>query len=165
MVMEIQEKNLEYKGKMESYQLYKGNTYTEYEKDNYNDYQNHLYKRALYGLSAFTQEEIATMCSKKKQRVSKVYMKGQSIINLYKQKLTNAYSNFIFKTLFPESPLTQFLVETEETDVEFKNTLSFKDLGITKDQVVNIFVAEGILPKNFHSLQRDTNALPRLRKA
>ena len=163
--MEIQEKNLEYKGKMESYQLYKGNTYMEYEKDNYNNYQNHLYKRALYGLSAFTQAELATMCSKKKQRVSKVYMKGQNIINLYKQKLTNAYSNFIFKTLFPESPLTQFLVETEETDVEFKNTLSFKELGISKDQIVNIFVAEGILPKNFHSLQRDTNALPRLRKS
>lgn len=163
--MEIQEKNLEYKGKLEAYQLYKGNTYMEYEKDNYNDYQNHLYKRALYGLSAFTQAELATMCSKKKQRVSKVYMKGQNIINLYKQKLTNAYSNFIFKTLFPESPLTQFLVETEETDVEFKNTLSFKDLGISKDQIVGIFIAEGILPKNFHSLQRDTNALPRLRKA
>ena len=165
MVMEIQEKNLEYKGKMESYQLYKGNTYTEYEKDNYNNYQNHLYKRALYGLSAFTQDELATMCSKKKQRVSKVYIKGQNIINLYKQKITNAYSNFIFKTLFPKSPLTHFLVETEETDVEFKNTLSFKELGISKDQIVNIFVAEGILPKNFHSLQRDTNALPRLRKA
>ena len=165
MVMEIQEKNLEYKGKMESYQLYKGNTYTEYEKDNYNNYQNHLYKRALYGLSAFTQAELSTMCSKKKQRVSKVYIKGQNIINLYKQKITNAYSNFIFKTLFPESPLTHFLVETEETDVEYKNTLSFKELGISKDQIVNIFVAEGILPKNFHSLQRDTNALPRLRKA
>ena len=165
MVMEIQEKNLEYKGKMESYQLYRGNTYMEYEKDNYNNYQNHLYKRALYGLSAFTQAELATMCSKKKQRVSKVYIKGQNIINLYKQKITNAYSNFIFKTLFPESPLTQFLVETEETDVEYKNTLSFKELGISKDQIVNIFVAEGILPKNFHSLQRDTNALPRLRKA
>ena len=163
--MEIQEKNLEYKGKLEAYQLYKGNTYTEYEKDNYNNYQNHLYKRALYGLSAFTQAELATMCSKKKQRVSKVYMKGQNIINLYKQKITNAYSNFIFKTLFPESPLTQFLVETEETDVEYKNTLSFKELGISKDQIVGIFVAEGILPKNFHSLQRDTNALPRLRKA
>lgn len=165
MVMELQEKNLEYKGKLEAYQLYKGDTYTEYEKDNYNNYQNHLYKRALYGLSAFTQAELATMCSKKKQRVSKVYMKGQNIINLYKQKITNAYSNFIFKTLFPESPLTQFLVETEETDVEFKNTLSFKELGISKDQIVGIFVAEGILPKNFHSLQRDTNALPRLRKA
>lgn len=165
MVMEIQEKKLEYTGKIESYQLYKGNTYMQYEQDSYNNYQNHLYKRALYGLSAFTQQELATMCSKKKQRVSKVYMKGQNVINLYKQKLTNAYSNFIFKTLFPESPLTQFFIETEETDVEFKNTLTFKDLGITKDQVIGLFINEGILPKNFHSLDKDFNALPRLRKA
>lgn len=165
MVMEIQEKKLEYTGKIESYQLYRGETYMQYEQDSYNNYQNHLYKRALYGLSAFTQQELATMCSKKKQRVSKVYMKGQNVINLYKQKLTNAYSNFIFKTLFPESPLTQFFIETEETDVEFKNTLTFKDLGITKDQVIGLFITEGILPKNFHSLDKDFNALPRLRKA
>ena len=165
MVMEIQEKKLEYTGKIESYQLYRGETYMQYEQDSYNNYQNHLYKRALYGLSAFTQQELATMCSKKKQRVSKVYMKGQNVINLYKQKLTNAYSNFIFKTLFPESPLTQFFIETEETDVEFKNTLTFKDLGITKDQVIGLFITEGILPKNFHELDKDFNALPRLRKA
>jgi competence CoiA-like predicted nuclease len=163
--MEIQEKKLEYTGKIESYQLYRGETYMQYEQDSYNNYQNHLYKRALYGLSAFTQQELATMCSKKKQRVSKVYMKGQNVINLYKQKLTNAYSNFIFKTLFPESPLTQFFIETEETDVEFKNTLTFKDLGITKDQVIGLFITEGILPKNFHELDKDFNALPRLRKA
>ena len=165
MVMEIQERKLEYTGKIESYQLYRGNTYMEYEKDNYNNYQNHLYKRALYGLSAFSQEELATMCSKKKQRVSKVYMKGQNVINLYKQKLTNAYSNFVFKTLFPESPLTQFFMETEETDVEFKNTLTFKDLGITKDKIIGVFINEGILPKNFHELDKDFNALPRLKKA
>ena len=165
MVMEIQEKKLEYTGKMESYQLYRGNTYMEYEKDSYNNYQNHLYKRALYGLSAFSQEELATMCSKKKQRVSKVYMKGQNVINLYKQQLTNAYSNFVFKTLFPESPLTQFFMETEETDVEFKNTLTFKDLGITKDKIIGVFITEGILPKNFHELDKDFNALPRLKKA
>lgn len=163
--MEIQEKKLEYTGKIESYQLYRGNTYMEYEKDSYNNYQNHLYKRALYGLSAFSQEELATMCSKKKQRVSKVYMKGQNVINLYKQKLTNAYSNFVFKTLFPESPLTQFFMETEETDVEFKNTLTFKDLGITKDKIIGVFINEGILPKNFHELDKDFNALPRLKKA
>ena len=165
MVMELQEKKLEYTGKIESYQLYRGETYMQYEQDSYNNYQNHLYKRALYGLSAFTQQELATMCSKKKQRVSKVYMKGQNVINLYKQKLTNAYSNFIFKTLFPESPLTQFFIETQETDVEFKNTLTFKDLGITKDQIIGLFITEGILPKNFHSLDKDFNALPRLRKA
>jgi len=163
--MELQQKKLEYKGKLEAYQLYRGNTYTEYEKDKYNGYQNHLYKRALYGLSAFTQDEIATMCSKKKQRVNKVYMKGQNVINLYKQKVTNAYSNFIFKTLFPESPITQFFIEATETDVDYKNTLTFKDLGITKDQIVGVFITEGILPKNFYELDRDFNALPRLKKA
>jgi hypothetical protein len=66
--------------------------------------------------------------------------------------------------LFPESPLTQFFVETEETDPEFKNTLTFKDLGITKDQIVGLFITEGLLPKNFHDLKRDLNALPRLRQ-
>jgi hypothetical protein len=54
-------------------------------------------------------------------------------------------------------------METEETDVEFKNTLTFKDLGITKDQIVGLFITEGLLPKNFHDLKRDINALPRLR--
>ena len=49
MVMELQKNNkLEYKGKLEAYQLYRGNTYTEYEKDNYNGYQNHLYKKFLF---------------------------------------------------------------------------------------------------------------------
>jgi competence CoiA-like predicted nuclease len=164
--MELQKNNkLEYKGKLETYQLYRGNTYTEYEKDNYNSYQNHLYKRALYGLSAFTQDELTTMCNKKKQRVNKVYMKGQNVINLYKQKVTNAYSNFIFKTLFPESPMTQFFIDAAETDVEFKNTLTFKDLNISKDQIVGVFITEGILPKNFYELDRDFNALPRLKKA
>ena len=58
-----------------------------------------------------------------------------------------------------------YLRQTEETDVEFKNTLTFKDLGITKDQVIGLFITEGILPKNFHELDKDFNALPRLRKA
>ena len=163
MVMELQQKKLEYKGKLEAYQLYRGNTYTEYEKDNYNGYQNHLYKRALYGLSAFTQDEIATMCSKKKHRINKVCLKGQQVINVYKQKLTIAYSNFIFKTMFPNSPITDFLVQDVETDVNFKNTLTFKDLNISKDQIISIFMEEGILPKNFMSISHDPNQLPRLK--
>jgi hypothetical protein len=50
-----------------------------------------------------------------------------------------------------------------EIDDKFKNTLTFKDLGINKEQIITIFIAEGILPKNFLSLDRDPNQLPRLR--
>ena len=162
--MELQKNNkLEYKGKLEAYQLYRGNTYTEYEKDNYNGYQNHLYKRALYGLSAFTQDEIATMCSKKKQRVVNVYKKAQLALNKLKQQATINYSNFIFKTLFLNSPITEFLLADAEIDEKFVNTLNFKDLGIDKNQIITIFMSEGILPKNFLSLEGPQNQLPRLK--
>ena len=75
------------------------------------------------------------------------------------------YSNFIFQPLFPESPITQFLTADTETDEKFKNTLTFKDLGINKEQIITIFMAEGILPKNFLSLDKDPNQLPRLKNA
>jgi len=154
----------EYTGKLEEYQLMAPKqTYIQYEVDKYNSYQNYLYKRALYGLNALTQEELATMCSKKKHRILRVYQKGQQVINLYKQKLTIGYSNFIMKTLFPDAPITDFFLSNSETDLNFKNTLNFKDLNIQKDDIISIFIEEGILPKNFMSLSQDPNQLPRLR--
>ena len=140
-------------------------TVMQYESDGYSQYQNYLYKRALYGLDALTEKELATMCSKKKQRIINVYKRAQLILNKFKQQITIQYSNFIFKTLFPKSPLTELLIAETETDDKFKNTLTFKDLGINKEQIITIFMAEGILPKNFLSLDKDPNQLPRLKNA
>lgn len=148
---------------VKNYQLHKGKTYMQYEQDKYSAYQNYLYKRALYGLDALTEQELATMCSKKKQRVINVYKRAQVILNKFKQEVTIKYTNFIFKTLFPNSPITDFLMADNEVDEKFKNTLTFKELGISKDQIIAIFIAEGVLPKNFLSLQRDPNQLPRLK--
>jgi hypothetical protein len=150
---------------VKNYQLYAGKTYMQYEQDRYSSYQNYLYKRALYGLDALTQQELVTMCSKKKQRIINVYKRAQVILNKFKQEMTIKYTNFIFKTLFPKSPVTDFLLADTEIDEKFKNTLTFKELGISKDQIITIFIAEGILPKNFLSLERDPNQLPRLRNS
>lgn len=153
----------EYSGKLSEYQIMASNTIMKYEVDSYNNYQNYLYKRALYGLKAIDEKELVTMCSKKKQRINKVYTKGQMVINLYKQKLTNAYSNLFFKTFFPNSGITDFLLGINELDSNFKNTLTFKDLNISKEDIITIFIEEGILPKNFMELKQDPNMLPRLR--
>lgn len=153
------------KQQIKDYQLNAGKTYMSYETDGYSQYQTYLYKRALYGLDALTQQELATMCSKKKQRIINVYKRAQVALNKFKQEVTIQYSNFIFKTLFPNSPITEFLMADTETDEKFKNTLTFKDLGINKEQIITIFMAEGILPKNFLSLDKDPNQLPRLRNA
>ena len=155
--------NIEYTGKLAKYQLYAENTYMEYAQDAYSSYQNYLYKRALYGLSAFTQQELAQMCSEKKKRIANVYVKGQRAINRLKQEVTIKYSNLVFKTLFPNSPITAYLLKDNATDQSFKNTLTFKDLNISKEDIITIFIAEGILPKNFYSITTDPNALPRLK--
>jgi hypothetical protein len=151
------------KQNIKEYQLNAGKTHTQYEQDSYSHYQNYLYKRALYGLSSINQEELDTMCSKKKQRIINVYKRAQVVLNTLKQQATISYSNFIFKTLFPNSPITQFLLSETETDTTFKNTLNFKDLGIDKQQIITIFIAEGVLPRNFLSLEVQQNQLPRLK--
>jgi hypothetical protein len=150
------------KEEIRNYQM-RSQTVTSYQQDRYNQYQNYLYKRALYGLSALTQDELATMCSKKKQRVLNVYKKAQVVINKLKQQATISYTNFIFETLFPKSPITQALLAETETDDTLINKLNFKDLGIEKSQIITIFIAEGVLPKNFLSLEGPQNQLPRLR--
>jgi hypothetical protein len=55
------------------------------------------------------------------------------------------------------------LLNNVELDPEFKNTLTFKDLKISKDDIIAIFIEEGVLPKNFHSITTDPNMLPRLK--
>jgi hypothetical protein len=145
------------------YQLHAGKTYMQYEQDKYSVYQNYLYKRALYGLNALTEKELATMCSKKKQRILNVYKRAQTVLNVLKQKVTIAYTNSIFQKLFPESSLTKSFLENTELDDKFKNTLTFKDLNIGKDDIIRIFIIEGILPKNFLSLKEEPVNLPMLK--
>jgi hypothetical protein len=151
------------KQQIRNYQLHAGKTYMQYEQDKYSTYQNYLYKRALYGLDALEQKELATMCSKKKQRIINVYNRAQNVLNLFKQKLTIEYTNKLFESLFPKSNLTKAFLECDEVDEKFKNTLTFKDLNITKDDIISIFMLEGILPKNFLSLQEAPVNLPMLK--
>jgi hypothetical protein len=65
--------------------------------------------------------------------------------------------------LFPNSPLTDSLLACTEFDEKFKNTITFKDLNISKEDIISIFITEGILPKNFLSLDKNPNKLPRLK--
>jgi hypothetical protein len=151
------------KQQVRDYQLSAGKMYMQYEQDKYSVYQNYLYKRALYGLDALNQQELATMCSKKKQRITNVFKRSQGVLNTFKQKATIEYTNGIFKSLFPNAKLTKELVTLNDVDEKFKNTLTFKDLNIGKDQIITIFIAEGILPKNFLSLKEAPVSLPQLK--
>ena len=109
------------------------------------------FKRALYGLKAYEQEEIEQMLFQKKRRIIKVYKRSQDILNEYKQEKINEKTNVIF-SIFKNSKLCQDIISYNETDKEFLNTLSFKDLGIKKEDLIKLLYQKGILPQNFYEI-------------
>lgn len=129
--------------------------YQEFEKDKYSPYQNYLYKRALYGLDSLSVEELNTMCSKKRSRIINVYNRGQLVVNKYKHQVTKKLTDKLLGSLFPNSSLISEIIKYEDIDNNYKNTLTFKDLSIEKDLIVDLFITEGILPKNFLSLEKN----------
>ena len=153
----------EYSGKLEEYQLYKKNTYTKYETDQYSQYQNFLYKRALYGLKSLPTEEVEKMSKPKKIRISRVHRRAQRVLNEAKQAKVIVITNGIFSKWFPDTKFTKFMLDNTDTHEKVKNTLNFKDLNIDKDEIIRIFIDKGILGPNFLSLTRDPNQLPRLK--
>ena len=153
----------EYSGKLEEYQLYKKNTYTKYETDKYSQYQNFLYKRALYGLKSLPTEEVEKMSKQKRIRIQRVNRRAQRVLNEAKQKKVIAITNKLFSKWFPDTVFTNFMLKNTETDFKVRNTLNYKDLNIDKDGIIRIFMEEGILSSNFLSLTRDPNQLPRLK--
>jgi hypothetical protein len=151
----------EYKGKLEEFQQHgptnKGRRYMDYEVDPFNQYQNFLYKRALFGLKIYTPIELDTMKKEKRARISKIQRKTQKVLNVYKQEIVNQLTNNIFQRYFPNSPITRALIgEYNFTDYEYVNTLDFKALGIGKEHIVNRLIREKILPKNFYELKSVT---------
>ena len=120
-----------------------------------NPYQDFLYRRAMYGLSVYSKEEIENMHGKKKYKILKTKKHARAVINIMKQEATNDFTNSFMLRLFPNSPLTKELVENygNDTDKEYINTLSLESLGITKEVILERFKKEKVLPDNFDELE------------
>jgi hypothetical protein len=152
--IENRQDRTEYTGKFSSFQefgsSYKGKRYNQYEQDPYNEYQNFLYKRALFGLKMYTQEEIKSMHTQKRKRIVKVHKRAQHELNLWKQQKVIVNTNKIFG-LFKN---TKFIVDNHsEPDPKYVCKTSFKDLGIEKKEIVAKLVEKGVLPPNFETLK------------
>lgn len=146
-----------YDGKYGEQQMYgssyNGNRYSRFEKDPYNEYQNFLYNRALFGLGVYHKDEVAKMHPDKKKRIIKVQRRAQTVINLWKQKIVITLTNHLFKTTFPDSPIIKELIDSfSEPDDTYINRMPLRLLKITKPDIVERFIDDGILPKNFNEL-------------
>jgi hypothetical protein len=145
---------IEYSGKFSSYQLY-GNSEYQFERDEFNAYQNFLYKRALFGLSVYSDKELSIMHWDKKSRIQKVHSRTQNVLNLWKQELSSNFINDLFSSMFWNSKFVSKMIEAypKDQDPFFTSKMDFKSLGLSKKQIVNKLIEERILPYNFYQLQ------------
>lgn len=126
-----------------------------FEQDAFNAYQNFLYKRALFGLSVYSEEELAKMHWDKKKRIEKVHARAQQVLNSWKQELTFKYVSGVLANMFYHSQFVKDYKETFAgvTDPEYISRTEFKDLGIKKEDIVSKLITERILPPNFYQLK------------
>jgi hypothetical protein len=145
---------------------------SQYEKDPYTKYQNFMYKRALYGLSVYTKDEVRLMHWEKKRRIVRVHNKAQLVLNALKQTVTISWSNQMLNFMMEKHgdlpSLRNLFAEHCNIDDSVENTLTLRELQIEKTQVIEIFIKEGVLPKDFHDQKEDPHEdqkIIRLRKA
>ena len=105
----------------------------------------------------------------KKKKIIKSHKKVQEILNLWKQEIVILWTNSLFEKTFGNNKLVKELLESKELNEpieDMQNTLSFKELMITKDQIIAKLIAMKSLPLNFWDLVEDpnkSNKLPRLK--
>ena len=140
---------LEYSGKLIDKQ-FPTKSFVKYEELSMT--QNELYKRCLIGLEFYSPQELYFMNSAKKAKIAKRHRVVQENLNLWKQELTNRKTNTLLGELFPKASFIRALISDNSTSNKFINTLSFKELGITKEQVIQRLIDFRFLPANFAAL-------------
>lgn len=115
-----------------------------------NPHQHFLFKRILHGLNVYTEPELAELHWDKKRRIKKIWQRAQQEVNSWKQVICAKRANQIFEIFTRNSKWKSILtIPAEETDPEFVNTLSFKELGVKYEDLILFYIQKGFLPKNF----------------
>jgi hypothetical protein len=137
---------------------YEPNAYQEKEKQNYqksvrfyemNTIQRNMYRRLLYGLGAYSQEEIKTMSPAIIFSINKDHHKAKQQINKLKYERMFGAVNKLLNVIFPH---VKFDFYKDGQDVNFP---TFKELKISTIDIVNTWIEGKLLPSNFHQLSEE----------
>lgn len=118
-----------------------------------NNVQKDLYHKIVYGFSAYTKEELTAMSKSKKFKTTIAYTKAHRILNRWKQEIINESINSLFIKMFPNSPIVKQIVSINGYDDTLDcSYIHFKDLGISRKQIINKLIEFNLLPSNFYQL-------------
>lgn len=111
-----------------------------------------MYQIALHGGRAYTEENWNALDKYKKAKVITLFQKAQRSINLLKQEICFRITSKILSGINTSTPLIAQMISQEEYDDSFTNMISFKDLKIRQEMVVEKLIADRVFPKNYYEL-------------
>jgi hypothetical protein len=144
--------NIMYQKKgLETKQLYAAKTIAQKQYDR--SKQTMLLNDAIYGLSLYTDAEIAQMPKNKKYAILSVYKKAFKSINTFKNERMRSKLNYFLTTVFFKSHLAKDIAAFEdEEELHGVNNMSFHELGITMEMLVERLIQDKVFPPDYKNL-------------
>jgi hypothetical protein len=152
MIISFTDSNKHHFVKFEKIKHARKKQHEETETSVFTNKQQKMYLEAIYGLSIHPQEIVNRM---PKNVVMKIITRCeivQRVINRWKQEIVNESVDSFLLKLFPNSPVTKAMVNTNGYDDSIKSKMSFKELGVDQYKIAKKLVEEKLLPENFFNL-------------
>lgn len=113
--------------------------------------QKEAYHKLLYGFKMFTSEELKALNASARQSILINYTKAQRLLNRWKQDIIHSNIDNFMLSLFPNSKLVKSMSNVDGY-INDENNMSFKELGINQQSIINKFIEANLLPKNFYQV-------------
>jgi hypothetical protein len=120
----------------------------------FNTQQNKLYKRLIYGVEAMSKSELVELSTAEIRQINRDHRRAAKILNAWKNQIVASYIDKLFGELFWHSTIAESMIKfSKEDDYEdLENTLTFKELGLSKKQVATKLIENGLLPVDFFQM-------------
>jgi hypothetical protein len=120
-----------------------------------NKTQNFYYKRAILGLRIYNQEELSMITHQKKERIKKVYRKSQNVLQVLRYRKLIEQSNAVLSMFFTRGSMFNELMKENSNFItsDMRVTITDKQLGLTKDEIIVALLESGVLGPNFLNLK------------
>jgi len=112
--------------------------------------QKSMFRRLMYGIKAYTPQEVSSMDEKLVFTIEKEHLRATQVLNKHKYEKHYAAYNKLLSVIFPHIELNYF------KDGQYVDIPTMKELKITTYDIIVLWIDNKLLPSNFFNLDVHT---------
>lgn len=115
--------------------------------------QSMLYSVALSGLKALSPDQESKLSKYEKREITLLANRANRVLNYWKTQVVTNSISVLFNKLFANAPTTSAvsILMQPIVDSEFSPEISFRELGISRIQIIQKLIRHGVLPVDFYN--------------